>query len=301
MANDEIFSGPMSESVPTASSSFAHRRPRADSTASFTYYDDEDEERDAESDEEWLQEEAIIDEDPEMESQEGVEDGHAFAEPEMDLEANERPSLHSRKSSGYSRSSARSPLLRRRRSSDTDRSTRSGYGAGGRMSQKIYIQNEDMTIVVAGFKTSVVGYAIYLCISICTLGLGYLLFRWLPRWQVRLTGSPTPLHKCDWLVIENQWNEMVVQQLNKQNFDMPLSSVFGLPGKGKMREFDDYNDPILDELRIMDYRYIRFCFHPFKDKFVLGNTWQDPAWTDVVTIRAGIDGEAKENRERIFG
>ncbi|THY34942.1 hypothetical protein D6D01_01751 [Aureobasidium pullulans] len=301
MANDEIFSGPMSESVPTANSSFAHRRSRADSTTSFTYYDDQDEDRDI-SDEEWLQEEAIIDEEAELEEGHAdTEDGNAFPEPDMDLESNDRPSLHSRKSSGYSRSSARSPLLRRRRSSDTDRSVRSGHGSDGRLSQKIYIQNEDMTIVVAGFKTSVLGYAVYLCISICTLGLGFLLFRWLPRWRVRLTGSSTALHKCDWLVIENQWNEMVVQQLSKQSFDMPLSSVFGMPGKGKMREFDEYNDPILDELRIMDYRYIRFCFHPFKDKFILGNTWQDPAWTDVVTIRAGIDGEEQENRERIFG
>ncbi|KAG9811977.1 hypothetical protein KCU68_g20462, partial [Aureobasidium melanogenum] len=88
MANDEIFSGPMSESVPTANSSFAHRRSRADSTTSFTYYDDQDEDRDI-SDEEWLQEEAIIDEEAELEEgRVDAEDGHAFAEPDMDLESN---------------------------------------------------------------------------------------------------------------------------------------------------------------------------------------------------------------------
>lgn len=48
MAQDEIFSGPMSESVPTASTSFFHRRSRANSTTSFAYYE---EERDFDSEE----------------------------------------------------------------------------------------------------------------------------------------------------------------------------------------------------------------------------------------------------------
>ena len=46
---------------------------------------------------------------------------------------------------------------------------------------------------------------------------------------------------------------------------------------------------------------MRFVFHPLKDKFILSNSWKDPAWTDVKTIRAGIDGDEKENRELVFG
>ncbi|KAL1302559.1 hypothetical protein AAFC00_002941 [Neodothiora populina] len=300
MANDEVFSGPMSESVPTATSSFAHRRTRADSTTSFAYFDEQDA-HDTDTDEGSFREEtAIIDDDDDDVDLDGIEHSgysNGYAENDADLESNERPSIRSRKSSGHSRTSS-APLLRRQHSSDTDRS---GYQSGGRFSQKIYIQTEDMTIVVAGFKTSVIGYAAYLSICILTAGLGYLLLRWLPRWRVRLLGSAAPLYKCDWLVIENQWNEMVVQHLSKQDFDMPLSSVFGLPGKGKMRDYEDYDDPILEELRILDYRYIRFCFHPIKDKFLPSNVWKDPAWTDVASVRVGIDGEEQENRERIFG
>ncbi|GAB7347984.1 hypothetical protein MBLNU459_g5485t1 [Dothideomycetes sp. NU459] len=308
MANEEVFSGPMSESVPTATSSFAHRRSRADSTTSFSYYE---EDRDADSEEEWLREDAIVDDDDEEQEQdqerdEADTDGeeedstheeNGYAEPDADVESNVRPSVRSRKSSAFSRTSS-TPLLRRQHSSDTDRS---GFAPGGRVSQKIYIQTEDMTIVVAGFRTSIVGYAIYLCISVFTLGLGYLLFRWLPRWRVRVTGTTTPLCECDWLVIENQWNEMVIQPLTKHEFGMPMSSVFGLPSKGKLREYDEYDDPIMEELRMVDYRYIRFCFNPLKDKFIPGNTWKDPVWTDVASVRAGLDGEESENRERIFG
>ena len=65
--------------------------------------------------------------------------------------------------------------------------------------------------------------------------------------------------------------------------------------------YDEDDDPVLDHLRILDYRYMRFCYHPLKDRFVLCNSWKDPAWTDVKSIRAGLDGEEKDNRELVFG
>ncbi|KAF2171020.1 hypothetical protein M409DRAFT_18993 [Zasmidium cellare ATCC 36951] len=312
MAQDEIFSGPMSESVPTASSSFFHRRSRADSTASFAYYEEEDQELD---EEEWP-EEAIYDDQDQLDSQ-SLNGENTFIEPEVDdidLERGSsedaslasRPRRGSRKSSGYSRSSRRSgssrrsaesPLLRRHHSGDSDVS---GFRSGGRMSQKIYIVTEDMNIVVAGFKTSMVGFALYACLCVLTGGLAYLLFRWLPKWYVQIAGKKTALSHCDWVVIENQWGEMEVKDINRQEFGQSLSSVFGVT-KGKLQDYNEYDDPIMDELRILDYRYIRFCYHPLKDKLVLGNTWKDPAWTDVIAARAGIDGDEQEMRQRIFG
>merc|ERR1719262_1122225 len=50
-----MFAGPMGESVPTSVSSFAHRRGRADSTASFTYYQEDDDEPLPPSDESAIQ------------------------------------------------------------------------------------------------------------------------------------------------------------------------------------------------------------------------------------------------------
>lgn len=65
--------------------------------------------------------------------------------------------------------------------------------------------------------------------------------------------------------------------------------------------YDEDDDPIIDDLRMLDYRYMRFSFHPLKDKFMLCNSWKDPTWTDVKAIRAGIDGDEKESRELVFG
>jgi cation-transporting P-type ATPase 13A2 len=183
MAQDEVFAGPMGESVPTSVSSFAHRRGRADSTASFTFYEEEHLPPSSEDDS------AIVDDESELhfEEQEGGGD-------EADLEAGELSTMR-RTSSGHSRASVHDRLLR----SD---SNGSHFGRGHRTSQKIYIVTEDLTIVVAGFKTSTLGFALYTTICILTLGLGYLLFRWVPRWQVRIIGNPCPLRNCNWVVIE---------------------------------------------------------------------------------------------------
>jgi cation-transporting P-type ATPase 13A2 len=181
MAQDEVFAGPMGESVPTSVSSFAHRRERADSTASFTFYDEEPlppSEDDS----------AILDDESELCFEGDDEDEEA------DLEAGELSTMR-RTSSGHSRVSVHDRLLR----SD---SNASNLGRGHRTSQKIYIVTEDLTIVVAGFTTSTLGFALYTTTCVLTLGLGYLLFRWIPRWQVRIVGTPCPLRSCNFVVIE---------------------------------------------------------------------------------------------------
>lgn len=183
MAQDEVFAGPMGESVPTSISSFAHRRGRADSTASFTYYpDDEEELLPSEEDS------AILDDD---------ESEAHFQDPSTDLEAAEHSPMR-RTSSGYSRNSVHDRLLR----SESARTEGSVLGRGHRNTQKIYIVTEDLTIVVAGFRSSTLGLAIYIAICVLTLGLGYLLLRWLPRWQVKVIGRQCALRDCTWVVIE---------------------------------------------------------------------------------------------------
>ncbi|KAF2750201.1 P-type ATPase-like protein [Sporormia fimetaria CBS 119925] len=293
----QVFAGPMSESVPTSVSSFVHRRPRASSSASFTYYD---EDRDSE---EGAEEEAIADEygdiDYDVQWESPLLD-------EEDLEAQRPSSRGSRKSSGVSRRSTDSVASQRRpllRTHSSVSSTGSIDGVRGRrVSQKIYILMEDLTIVIAGFNTSKIGFAIYILLCFCTAGLGWLLFRWLPRWRVALTGKAAPLKECEWVVIENQWGEFAVQNVNQQSYGRSLSTVFGDSEKMHRTDFDDESeDPVIKQLRTLDYRYIRFSYHPLKDKFILANTWKDPAWTDISALREGLENEERDYRELVFG
>ena len=80
-----------------------------------------------------------------------------------------------------------------------------------------------------------------------------------------------------------------------------MSTVFGTPEKSHFRVYDEDDDPVVSRLRFLDYRYIRFCFHPLKDKFVLCSNWKDPSWTDVKSIRIGLDSDERLKREQVFG
>lgn len=171
----------MSESVPTSVTSFAHRRSRADSTASFTYFQEDEQDR-------AISDQSVFDDE--------VDDAQ-YDEESVDLEACDRSPVR-RQSSGYSGASVHDRLLR----SDSARTDASNPGRSGRTSQKIYIVTEDLTIVIAGFRTSLIGFALYITICVLTLGLAYLLLRWLPRWQVRITGSPCTLRESTWVVVE---------------------------------------------------------------------------------------------------
>jgi len=223
MASEDIFSGPISESVPTSSVGFMHRRDSiAESTTDFTYYDEEEH---AGSSEEWMEDEDIDEEaivgveeeeqdDGSLGAQENGESNRiseerdSFADQDTDVEPLPRRPSKRRKSSGYSRSSrasresARDPLLKRSSSQGSNVSNTSGRGIRDRNVQKLHIQSEDMTIVIAGFRTSIVGMAIYVTICLLTGGLGYLLLRWLPQWWVKIVGKPSSLKDCTWVVVE---------------------------------------------------------------------------------------------------
>lgn len=180
----QVFDGPISESIPSSVVSFAHRRSRADSTVSFTYFQDGEDFAEL-SNEDAVDDESEIDE----ESLHGLGDA--------DIESTRGSFVSKRLST--SRDSVEHPLLSRYMSA-------SSYGrdrrTGSRLNQKVYIATEDLTAVFAGFSTSTVGLAIYIALCILTGGLAYLLFRWLPRWRVKLIGKATPIGRCQWVAIE---------------------------------------------------------------------------------------------------
>ncbi|KAJ5641572.1 hypothetical protein N7490_005572 [Penicillium lividum] len=285
MARHEVFDGPISESIPSSVVSFSHRRNRAGSTVSFTYY------QDGEDFAEWSNEDAVEDDLEDLSS--GFEGESADGLPEADVESN-RGSFVSKRLS-QSRDSVEQPLLSRYLSA-------SSYGrdrrSGSRLNQKVYIASEDLTAVFAGFSTSTGGFALYVALCILTGGLAYLLFRWLPRWRVRLIGKAAPLGKCQWIAIEDQWNQFTIHVVGSQSYGRLLSTVF-VDSSGQA--YDEDRDPSIESLRFLDYRYLRFFYHPVEDKFSLITGWRDPAWTNAKAMRGGLDADERDSREQIFG
>ena len=289
--------------MPSSVTGFAYQRPRQrqGSISSFTYFQDQEETP------EYSDEEAVVDVSDE-------EDGHILGE-DRDLEAGETASLR-RKSSTRYRTSSDQPLLRRHESARSDTQE---HDSGGNFSQKLYIETEDLTMVIAGFITSPIGYLAYVAICILTAGIGYLVFRWIPRWRIRLVGSPAPLKKCSWVVVEvsygperkrprkktkllqNQWGEFTVHYVAVEEYGHPMSSVFTRPAMEKPSGHQYDYDQDLPLLRFLDYRYMRLLYHPAEDKFVLNNDWWDPQWTNVMALREGLDSEERDPRDQVFG
>ncbi|SZF04185.1 unnamed protein product [Blumeria hordei] len=278
MAQDEVFAGPMGESVPTSLSSFAHFRSRADSTTSFTFHqDDEDNQQPYNS--------PTIDDDSESDSREIL----------IDLEAGTL-SPPGPRFSDPSQLSEYDELL----GNNHKKTSINHVYRDNRFSQKLHLPSDDLTIVIAGFDTSTARYILYLIICLISCGIGYLILRWLPRWKVRLIGKSCQLQCCDWVAIENQRGDFITQRIDNKKYGHPLSTVFGI--SPLMHSFhDEEEDPIMENLRVLEYRCLRFSFHPLKDEFILNNSWKDPAWTDVKSVRAGIAGDKKETRELVFG
>ncbi|KAL8843099.1 MAG: hypothetical protein Q9170_000229 [Blastenia crenularia] len=113
--------------------------------------------------------------------------------------------------------------------------------------------------------------------------------------------SSGSLRDCSWVVVENQWGEFEVQDLTEVEYGHSVSTVFGSAEKNRYTEMEEDDDPVLSTLQFLDYRYIRFCFHPLKDKFMLCSDWKDANWTDVRSIRAGLDSDERYRREQVFG
>ena len=101
--------------------------------------------------------------------------------------------------------------------------------------------------------------------------------------------------------LQNQWNESSIHKVQRQSYGRALSTVFGDQQEKAVLDFDEDDDPVINNLRFLDYRYMRFCFHPIKDKFILGTGWKDPNWKDVKSIRSGLDGEERAHRALVFG
>ncbi|RLL97324.1 hypothetical protein CFD26_102194 [Aspergillus turcosus] len=296
MARTEVFDGPISESIPSSVVSFAHRRGRKDSTVSFTYFQEED------GFIEWPREEVI---DAESEIDElSIGEGSEADESIISSRRSKRLS--------YSRLSAEDPLLPRRPSSSFYTGERT---IDSRLTQKVYIVSEDLTIVIAGFSTSSTGVALYYLLCIFTLGFAYILLRWLPRWRVRLIGKPTPLRLCQWVAVEvgfprlsrdklfaeyvqDQWNQFSICEVLSIPYGRVLSTVFA---DSESCAQDEDQDSTVPYLRYIDYRCLRFFYHPVDDKFSLISGWKDPLWTNIKRMRIGLDADDHDSRAQIFG
>ncbi|EEQ36531.1 hypothetical protein CLUG_00654 [Clavispora lusitaniae ATCC 42720] len=173
--------------------------------------------------------------------------------------------------------------------------------------QRFYLAEEDIVIGVAGYSNCLWKSVAYYLLCLCSFGAAYLVFRWLPRYRVRLMGNPCPLGKADWCVVENEFGELTIVQVGKTRFGERLSHFMTVT---QNQESDDPSlqaqdtkeaNPVIPYIHSFEYRYIRFFYNPVEDIFKTNSTWYDMHWLNVKNLREGTSQTLYEYRESIFG
>lgn len=170
--------------------------------------------------------------------------------------------------------------------------------------QRYYLAEEDIVIGIAGYSDCLWKKVVYYFVCILTAGLGYLVLRWVPRYRISLMGNPCPLGKADWCVIENEYGELTIVEIDKTRFGERLSHF--LPVTSNKTEDEEIVEakeanPVVPYVHSFEYRYIKFFHNPVDDMFKTNTTWFDLHWLNVRTLREGTSQTLQEQRALLFG
>ncbi|SCU84504.1 LAFA_0D10308g1_1 [Lachancea sp. 'fantastica'] len=176
--------------------------------------------------------------------------------------------------------------------------------------QRFYIAEEDLVVGIAGFRTSKVGLSIYYFLNVLTLGLFYLVLRWVSRYKVSLCGKKTVLAKAEWVVVENEFGELAVITVSRRWYNRPLSTLLPTE-RGRESELSQNHrhryhhesdeNPNIPIMIHFSYRYFNLIYTPVEDVFKTNSNWTDPDWLTLNADEAGLSTSAVEDRVLAFG
>lgn len=177
--------------------------------------------------------------------------------------------------------------------------------------QRFYITEEDMVIGIAGYQASSVKVVIYNILCILTVGMLSLLMRWLPAKKVKCIGVKCPLGKAEWVAIENEFGEFVIEPVKREWYNRPLSTVLHIDKEtfldggnnsntGTHHHHTTETNPNIPILISFQYRYITFIYSPLEDIFKTNTNWVDPDWLHLPSVLKGLPSLVQEDRILAF-
>ncbi|KAJ1026343.1 hypothetical protein NDA16_002430 [Ustilago loliicola] len=92
--------------------------------------------------------------------------------------------------------------------------------------QQIYLAEEDALIRFTGYRTLVANQIVYSIVCCLTLGIVYLIGRWLPRFRLKHVCKEVDFENAEFIVIENQWGDLHKEKITTIPFARPLATVF---------------------------------------------------------------------------
>ncbi|KII92069.1 hypothetical protein PLICRDRAFT_103455 [Plicaturopsis crispa FD-325 SS-3] len=183
--------------------------------------------------------------------------------------------------------------------------------------QTIYVADEDSTIRFIGYET--VRYRQYLWRLACVLTCGILglLGHWFPRLWLRWVAREKAFKdtKDGFVVVEVANRDVTLYPMRVLEYPYHISTVFpgnappeslssrpsiSAPTKPSIGSEDEIS--MLEELRVIDYRYSRFALDPRNGLFAMtSRDWRDPFWTGVSSVQNGLEQPTRKQRLALFG
>jgi len=170
--------------------------------------------------------------------------------------------------------------------------------------QKILL-NDDLIIILNGYKQVAIKKIIYYIICIITLGIFYLILHWFPKLKLRIIGTTVPIAEASELFIENTWSSNVVHvKIKRKPFHGRISDIFPkyFNSNISISKNENVNSVHYFELKYFIYQYTRFVFNPITLEYEKIINWKDPKWNSIQSVIKGIESnEIYNQRKTLFG
>ncbi|KAF9921400.1 hypothetical protein FBU30_008602 [Linnemannia zychae] len=175
----------------------------------------------------------------------------------------------------------------------------------GRYSQRVYLEEEDVELIFTGYRFIKFKMFLYYILCILSFGIIFLLGRWLPRRYVAFVAQKCEMNHAEFIVVENEWNQVTMVPVFTKYYGGPIDSVFSPEQMEKQEDDECYDDTvttgILHDMRYFDYQYIRFIYNPSARAFMQNSQWKDPDWNSAANCERGIGRETHQERTMVFG
>jgi len=112
--------------------------------------------------------------------------------------------------------------------------------------QQIYLADDDCLIRFTGYETIAVRQIIYLFVCCTTLGIVYLLGRWLPHKRYKYICRECDFEKAEFIVVQNQWGDLLQIKPSTVAFARPLATVFPLSSRDPASTLSEHQVHLLE-------------------------------------------------------
>ena len=161
-------------------------------------------------------------------------------------------------------------------------------------SKQIAYIDEDLRIEIIPYQYVHYRQILYQALCICSLGLVFLITRWIPSIYLRITAVTCSRDEAHFVVVKNHWGQMELVDVHNCAFDGQIRDVF---------PFVDNSDGNIEvsALLFFEYRYHKFFFNPLSKEYETISNWKDKGWQEISKIIPGLAETTVEKRRLLFG